>query len=61
MLYIVLWKKTTHDGQLKHSVLFERADNACQLCGTNKRQLHIHHIDKNPSNNSKNNLIVVLY
>ena len=39
--------------------LFNRADNACQLCGTNKRQLHIHHIDKNPSNNSKNNLIVV--
>jgi len=39
--------------------LFERADNACQLCGTNKRQLHLHHIDKNPSNNSKNNLIVV--
>ena len=39
--------------------LFERADNACQLCGTNKRQLHIHHIDKNPSNNNKNNLIVV--
>jgi len=47
---------------IKQSVkreLFERADNACQLCGTNKRQLHIHHIDKNPSNNSKNNLIVV--
>lgn len=39
--------------------LFERADNACQLCGTNKRQLHLHHIDKNPANNSKNNLIVV--
>jgi len=39
--------------------LLERANNSCQHCGNSNAKLHIHHIDKNPSNNSKNNLIVL--
>lgn len=38
--------------------IFERADNACQNCG-HEYALDIHHLDENPSNNSKNNLIVL--
>ena len=38
--------------------IFERADNTCQHCGENTA-LDIHHIDENPSNNRKNNLIVL--
>jgi hypothetical protein len=39
-------------------IIFERAGNACQHCGNND-SLDIHHIDENPSNNSKSNLIVL--
>jgi DNA-directed RNA polymerase subunit RPC12/RpoP len=38
--------------------LFERAGNACQHCGQTFA-LDIHHIDGNPANNSKTNLIVL--
>jgi len=38
--------------------LFDRAGNACQHCG-HTFGLDIHHIDENPANNSKTNLIVL--
>ncbi len=38
--------------------LFDRAGNACQHCG-HTFGLDIHHIDENPSNNNKTNLIVL--
>jgi hypothetical protein len=28
----------------------------CELCGTNKRKLHVHHKDHNPENNDPKNL-----
>lgn len=39
--------------------VFERAENACQMCGKNNVKLHIHHIDNDPSNNRMGNLIVL--
>lgn len=38
--------------------VFERAGHRCQIC-ISETDLRIHHIDKNPSNNSMNNLIVL--
>lgn len=38
--------------------IFNRSENACQTCGTHDA-LDIHHIDENPANNNKNNLIVL--
>ena len=38
--------------------IYNRAENACQTCGTHDA-LDIHHIDENPANNNKNNLIVL--
>jgi len=38
--------------------IYNRAGNACQTCGTHDA-LDIHHIDGNPANNKKNNLIVL--
>lgn len=42
---------------IKNSV-FDRAGDKCQICGEDV-SLNIHHIDGNPSNNSRNNLIVL--
>ncbi len=39
--------------------VLERSGNACQICGNNKTKLHVHHIDKDPSNNKESNLIVL--
>lgn len=38
--------------------LFDRAENACQHCG-HTFGLDIHHIDENPANNGKTNLIIL--
>lgn len=46
---------------IKQSVkreIFERAGNSCQHCG-HTFGLEIHHIDENPSNNSKENLVIL--
>lgn len=33
--------------------------SACQLCGTDRRRLHVHHRDENPQNNRPSNLLTL--
>lgn len=39
-------------------MIFNKFDNECVVCGKNEG-LHIHHKDKNSSNNQINNLVVL--
>ena len=50
-------KRIILDNNLKESVL-NRFNNECIICGA-KEGLHIHHKDKNPSNNQIDNLMVL--
>ena len=51
-------KKRVPISKSLRSALFDRADNRCQHCAQDFG-LDIHHIDENPANNNKNNLIVL--
>ena len=51
-------KKRVPIGSKLRREIYERADNCCQHCG-HSFSLDIHHIDENPANNNKDNLILL--
>jgi len=60
--YISIRERKNNYGKTKEinrifKKVFERDNYICQICGSRKRSIFVHHIDKNWQNNNMNNLV----
>ena len=52
------WNRTKNERPWNFSAI-EYADYRCQVCGSDRRKLHVYHLDKNRQNNDLKNLMVL--